>query len=144
MDWIPAFAGMTKNAMEELYMENILDHYKHPHNAGRLEAAQLHARELNPSCGDVIELFLQTDAHGKIEAVKFDGTGCAVSQASVSMLTDALKGMTVEEAERLSETDILKMLGIDVGPMRLKCAMLSLRTLKSALACHTDPSLRSG
>ena len=118
---------------ENLYMDNILDHSKHPHNAGRIEGTPLHARELNPSCGDVIELFLQTDAHGKIEDVKFDGHGCAVSQASVSMLTDALKGKTVEEASKLSETDILAMLGINVGPMRMKCAMLSLRTLKSAL-----------
>ena len=118
---------------ENLHMENILDHSKHPHNAGRLEDASLHARELNPSCGDVIELFLQTDAHGKIEDVKFDGKGCVVSQASVSMLTDALKGKMLAEAAKLSETDILSMLGIDVGPMRMKCAMLSLRTLKSAL-----------
>ncbi len=118
---------------ENLYMENILDHYKHPHNAGRLEDASMRARELNPSCGDTIELFLRMDAHGKIEKVAFDGKGCAVSQASVSMLTDALKGKTLEEAEKISEVDILKMLGIDVGPMRMKCAMLSLRTLKTAL-----------
>ncbi len=118
---------------ETLYMENILDHYKHPHNAGRLDDPSLRARELNPSCGDAIELFLRTDGQGNITDVKFDGTGCAVSQASVSMLTDALKGKTVEEAEKISEADILKLLGIDVGPMRMKCAMLSLRTLKSAL-----------
>ncbi len=121
---------------ENIYMENILDHYKHPHNAGRLEDAALQARELNPSCGDVIELFLQTDAHGKIEDVKFDGKGCAVSQASVSMLTDALKGKTVEDAAKFSENDILTMLGIEVGPMRMKCAVLSLRTLKSALSAN--------
>ncbi len=118
---------------ESIYMENILDHYKHPHNAGRLEDASMRARELNPSCGDAIELFLRTDEHGKIEKVAFDGKGCAVSQASVSMLTDALKGKTIEEAEKISEVDILKMLGINVGPMRMKCAMLSLRTLKTAL-----------
>lgn len=118
---------------ESLYMENILDHYKHPHNAGRLEDAPLRARELNPSCGDEIELFLSLDACDRVKDVKFDGKGCAVSTASASMLTDRIKGRPLAEVMALSERDILELLGIDVGPMRMKCAMLSLRTLKSAL-----------
>jgi len=119
---------------ENLYMENILDHYKHPHNAGRLEDATLHAKELNPSCGDAIELFLKLDKCDRVAEVKFDGKGCAVSTASVSMLTDRLKGRPLADVMALNERDILELLGIDVGPMRMKCAMLSLRALKSALA----------
>lgn len=118
---------------ENMYMENILDHYKHPHNAGRLEDASLRARELNPSCGDVIELFLSLDACDRVRDVKFEGKGCAVSMASVSMLTDRIKGRPLAEVLAISERDILELLGIDVGPMRMKCATLSLRTLKSAL-----------
>ena len=118
---------------ESLYMENILDHYKHPHNAGRLEGA-LSAKELNPSCGDVIELFLVLDDCDRVKDVKFDGKGCAVSTASVSMLTDRIKGRPLAEVMALGERDVLELLGIDVGPMRMKCATLSLRALKSALA----------
>ena len=119
---------------ENLYMENILDHYKHPHNAGRLEDATLHAKELNPSCGDVVELFLKLDTCDRVAEVKFEGKGCAVSTASVSMLTDRLKGRPLADVMALGERDILGLLGIEVGPMRMKCAMLSLRALKSALA----------
>ena len=119
---------------ESLYMENILDHYKHPHNAGRLEGASLHARELNPSCGDVIELFLELDACDRVKDVKFEGKGCAVSTASVSMLTDRIKGRPLADVMAIGERDILDLLGIDVGPMRMKCAMLPLRALKSSLA----------
>lgn len=119
---------------EDLYQENILDHYKHPHNAGRLEGATLSARELNPSCGDVIELFMVLDDCDRVKDVKFDGKGCAVSTASVSMLTDRIKGRPLADVMAIDERDILDMLGIAVGPMRMKCAMLSLRALKSSLA----------
>ncbi len=119
---------------ENLYMENILDHYKHPHNRGRLEGATLSAKELNPSCGDVIELFLVLDDCDRVKDVKFDGQGCAVSTASVSMLTDRIKGRPLADVMSIGERDILELLGIEVGPMRMKCAMLSLRALKSALA----------
>jgi len=119
---------------EELYQENILDHYKHPHNAGRIDGATLRARELNPSCGDVIELFLDLDGCDRVKDVKFEGKGCAVSTASVSMLTDRIKGRPMAEVMALGERDVLEMLGIAVGPMRMKCATLSLKTLKTALA----------
>lgn len=118
---------------ENIYMENILDHYKHPHNAGRLEGATLRAKELNPSCGDVIELFLALDGCDRVQDVKFEGHGCAVSTASVSMLTDRIKGRPLADVMSIGERDILELLGIEVGPMRMKCAMLSLRALKSAL-----------
>lgn len=119
--------------MDELYREHILDHYKHPRNAGRLERASRTGRELNPSCGDSIELFLSLDACDRVADVKFDGRGCAVSQASASLLTERIKGRPLSEILALGEKDVLEMLGIEVGPMRMKCAMLSLKTLKKAL-----------
>lgn len=115
-------------------MENILDHYRHPRNAGRLEGAMLQARELNPSCGDAIEIFLKLDACDRVEDVKFEGRGCAISQAGVSMLTERLKGRSLAEAMAIDEKAMLELLGIAVGPMRMKCAMLPLKTLRSALA----------
>lgn len=119
---------------DELYRENILDHYKHPRNAGWLEDATLRARELNPTCGDSIELMLKLDACDRVQDVKFEGRGCAVSQASVSLLTERIKGRPLADVLAIGERDILELLGIEVGPMRMKCAMLSLRTLKNALA----------
>jgi nitrogen fixation NifU-like protein len=118
---------------DELYREHILDHYKHPRNAGRLDDATHAARELNPTCGDSIELTLKLDACDRVEDVKFAGRGCAVSQASVSLLTERIKGRPLAEVLAIGEKDILSMLGVEVGPMRMKCAMLSLRTLSSAL-----------
>lgn len=119
---------------DELYRENILDHYKHPRNAGRLEEPAIAARELNPSCGDSVELFLMFDACDRVADVKFEGRGCAVSMASVSLLTERIKGRPLADVLALGERDILGLLGIEVGPMRMKCAMLPLRALKSALA----------
>ncbi|HTK60063.1 MAG TPA: SUF system NifU family Fe-S cluster assembly protein [Candidatus Baltobacteraceae bacterium] len=119
---------------DELYREHILDHYKHPRNAGRVEAPTHEARELNPTCGDSIELTLKLDACDRVEDVKFAGRGCAVSQASVSLLTERIKGRPLADVLSIGEKDILALLGVEVGPMRMKCAMLSLKTLKSALA----------
>lgn len=119
---------------ESLYMENILDHSKHPRNAGRIEDANLRALELNPSCGDSIELFITLDACERAADVKFEGKGCAVSMASASLLTERIKGRPLADVMSIGEKDILELLGIEVGPMRMKCAMLSIRTLKSALA----------
>ncbi len=92
---------------ETLYMENILDHYKHPRNAGRIDDADFSGRELNPSCGDVVELFVKMDG-GRVAEAKFAGRGCAVSQASVSMLTEKMKGMNLEELRRRSAADEMR------------------------------------
>jgi len=119
---------------DELYREHILDHYKHPRNAGRLEAFDLSGRELNPSCGDSLELFLKLDACDRVSEVKFEGRGCAISQASASLLTERLKGRPLADVMAIDDRDVLGLLGVEVGPMRLKCALLSLRTLKTALA----------
>ena len=118
---------------EELYREVILEHYKHPHNAGRLEGADFSRKELNPSCGDAVELFVAMGQDGRVSEVKFDGTGCAISQASASMLTDRIKGMTMDELRALKQDDVFSMLEVPLGAGRIRCALLSLKTLHKAI-----------
>jgi nitrogen fixation protein NifU and related proteins len=120
------------NEEDELYKENILDHYKNPHNKKKIEHATHTHKEFNPSCGDEITLFLKVQNH-IITDVGFEGTGCAISQASVSMLTEYIKGKSVEEIKKIKEEKILELLGISIGPSRLKCALLSLKTLQNSL-----------
>ena len=113
---------------EEIYKENILDHYRNPHNAGILTNYSFKHRELNPLCGDQIELFVRFNEN-KIIAVSFIGNGCAISQASASMLTDYIKGKQLDEVKNIKRDKILEMLGIKIGVVRMKCALLSLKTL---------------
>jgi len=122
---------------EAMYRENILDHYREPHNKGRLEDATFRHQELNPSCGDTIELFVKLDG-GKVADVRFDGHGCAISQAAVSMLTDHLKGMDVAALQALAKEDVFRLLGVEVGMTRLRCALLGLRTLEVGLQNHLN------
>lgn len=117
---------------EEIYTELILEHNKNPSNFGRLEDADSHSRDLNPSCGDVIEIFLKFNDK-KLSDVKFDGKGCAVSQASASMLTEAIKEKTVEELIDFNKDDMLNLLGISLTPLRRKCALLGFKVMKVAL-----------
>jgi len=117
----------------EMYQEQILDHYKHPRNYGDMPDADLQATDNNPLCGDQLTIFLKVGDDRKIADVKFNGIGCAISRASASLLTMRLKGKTVEEARKIDKEDVLKALGIPLGPVRLKCALLSLQVLKKAL-----------
>lgn len=117
---------------EELYKQHILDHYAHPRNKGVLSGATHRAKGSNPSCGDVLILSLAIK-DGKLVGVGFEGIGCAISQASASMLTEKLIGMPVESAQALTEEDIYAMLGIEISPAREKCALLALRALRSSL-----------
>lgn len=120
--------------MDDIYREQILEHSKHPHNFGTLEAPSVSHEEHNPLCGDRVRIDLAI-ADGVITDVRFSGRGCAISQASASLLTDELKGMSVDAAKAYSKDDLLELIGIPLGknPVRLKCALLSLKTLKAGL-----------
>jgi nitrogen fixation NifU-like protein len=120
--------------MDDLYREVILEHAKHPHNFGTLAEPDVSHEETNPLCGDRVRIDLQI-VDGVITDVRFKGRGCAISQASASLLTDELLGMSVEHAKAYSKDDLLDLIGIplDKNPVRIKCALLPLKTLKAGL-----------
>ncbi|HVA36189.1 MAG TPA: SUF system NifU family Fe-S cluster assembly protein [Candidatus Dormibacteraeota bacterium] len=119
--------------MDELfYREYILEHYRNPHNYGRLERPDATFEDDNPLCGDRIRVDLKVE-DGRIADVRFEGKGCAISQASMSMLSDAVKGMTLEETLRLGKDEMLENLGAEsIAVARIKCATLGLKVLKEA------------
>ena len=117
---------------DQLYREVILDHYKNPRGHGVIEGADVEAEGQNPLCGDEVSIFVSFDGD-KIEDVKFRGRGCAISQAATSMLMDMVKGRTAQEVATMSRDELLDEVGIPLTPVRLKCAMLGLTTLKVAL-----------
>ena len=119
--------------MDDLYRDEILEHYRNPHNFGTLEQPTTVKEGANPLCGDRITLMLGIDAEGNVSDVAFTGRGCAISQASASMLTDEIKGRPLAEIAQLGKVDVLDNLGIEISPARLKCAMLSLETLRQAV-----------
>jgi nitrogen fixation protein NifU and related proteins len=119
--------------MDDLYRDYILEHSRRPHNFGVLEAPTVSHEGANPLCGDRITMQLGI-RDGKVAEVAFTGRGCAISQASASLLTDEVKGMTVDAATAYRADELLDLLGIEISPARLKCAMLSLETLTAALA----------
>ena len=119
--------------MDDLYRETIIDHYKNPQYRGHLDPNDIHFEDDNPLCGDHIEVTLRVDADGKVADGRFDGKGCAISQASADLLIESIMGKPVEDVKKLSKQDVLDLLGIELGPVRLKCDLLSLKVLKAGV-----------
>jgi nitrogen fixation NifU-like protein len=119
---------------EQLYREVILDHYKNPRNYGALDEPDAHAEGQNPLCGDEVAISVRFAADGEtIDDVRFEGRGCAISQAATSMLTDLVKGRKASDVAELPKEELLEEVGIQLTPIRLKCAILGLGVLKVAL-----------
>lgn len=119
--------------MEDLYREIIIDHYKNPQYRGHLDPNNIHFEDDNPLCGDHIEITLRVDNASKVIEGRFDGKGCAISQASADLLIESVIGKSLEDIKKLNKQDILDLLGIELGPVRLKCALLSLKVLKAGV-----------
>jgi nitrogen fixation NifU-like protein len=119
--------------MDDLYRDFILEHYREPHNFGTLDHPDAVHEGYNPLCGDRITLMLAIDDAGTVSDVAFTGRGCAISQASASLLTDRVRGKALSEVAQLGRADVLEELGIEISPARLKCALLSLDTLQKTL-----------
>jgi nitrogen fixation NifU-like protein len=119
--------------MDDLYREIIVERYKNPQFKGPLEGSNISFEDENPLCGDVIRIDLKVDESGKIIAAAFDGHGCAISQASADLLVESVIGKNVEAVKAMGKQDILDMLGIELGPVRIKCALLSLKVMKAGV-----------
>jgi nitrogen fixation NifU-like protein len=123
--------------MDDLYRDYILDHYKRPRNWGELEPHDLEALEHNPLCGDELGVQIRVK-DGRIEDLRFQGHGCAISQASASIASEELKGMELAEVQRLGADWMIELLGIPVSPTRRKCALLNLKVVRGAVGAGSD------
>lgn len=119
--------------MDDLYREQIIDRYKNPHYRGNLDPHDISYEDDNPLCGDHIRIELRVDEDEVVTEAVFDGRGCSISQASADLLIESVIGKPLEEIKQISKDEILEMLGIELGPVRLKCALLSLKVLKAGL-----------
>ncbi|MHA2169974.1 MAG: Fe-S cluster assembly sulfur transfer protein SufU [Candidatus Kariarchaeaceae archaeon] len=119
--------------MSRIYQEQIIDYYKYPRNKKVIDDPSMEYGDSNPVCGDEITIYVKLNDEGKVADVGYEGKGCAISQASVSLLTEVIEDMTVEEMKELTNEDIKEMLGIPLSPIRLKCAILGLKVLEGAI-----------
>jgi nitrogen fixation NifU-like protein len=124
---------MFGESMEDLYREIIIDHYKNPQFRGHLDPSDIHFEDDNPLCGDHIEITLRVNETGNVSEGRFDGKGCAISQASADLLIESIIGRSLDEVKKLNKRDILDLLGIELGPVRIKCALLALKVLKAGI-----------
>jgi nitrogen fixation NifU-like protein len=118
--------------MEQLYRDQILEHYKRPHNFGPLEDFDLEFEDSNPFCGDEQHVRIKLDQEGHVDEMRFEGKGCAISTAATSLLSDEIEGMSRDELLRLDKDFVLDLLGIDISATRMKCALLGLKVVKGA------------
>lgn len=119
--------------MDDLYREVIIEHYKNPGFRGRLNPPDISFEDSNPLCGDHIVIDLKVDQDNKVSDARFDGHGCAISQASADLLLESIIGKSIDEVKSLNKQNVLDLLGFDLGPVRLKCALLSLKVLKAGI-----------
>ena len=119
--------------MDDLYREIIIEHYKNPSYRGHLDPHDIEFEDSNPLCGDHIKMELRVDENGVVSDARFDGHGCAISQASADLLIESVIGKSLDEVKKLNRQDVLDLLGIELGPVRLKCALLSLKVLKAGV-----------
>jgi nitrogen fixation NifU-like protein len=123
----------------DIYAEELISHYEHPHNKGTIKGADAELHEYNPVCGDDITVYFKVK-EGKVDDIKFDGKGCAISVGCASMLTDYVKGKGLKDIEAMGFDTVVKLLGIDPGPARVKCAAISLKALKGAVFAYEHKS----
>ncbi len=128
----------------DIYRELILDYYRHPKNYGKLEKYNISAHDTNPLCGDEVDMQIKVGEGNTIEEIQFSGKGCAISQASASMLTELAKGKKLDWVKQVSKEDILKMLGSPDLGVRIKCALLGLKVLKTGVYGYLGTKLAEG
>lgn len=119
--------------MDDLYREQIIERYKNPQYRGHLDPHDIYFEDDNPLCGDHIEITIRVNGNNKVSEAAFEGRGCAISQASADLLVESIQGKTLDEVKAMNKQDVLDLLGIELGPVRLKCALLSLKVLKAGV-----------
>jgi len=124
--------------LSSIYSEIILDYYRHPRNKGSLNNPKIKAKDSNPLCGDVVEIQIELDGDSHVKDVKFNGQGCAISQASASMLTELVKGKSLDDVRKISKENVLSLIGGELSGVRMKCALLSLKVLKTGVYTYLD------